>query len=786
MCTVLLSLPLLAAAVEPVRIGVLAYRGTEAARVQWAPLAEQLSSAMPEYRFQIAPYALSTFSDAVAEGSVDLVLTNPGHYVLLESQHGVTRIATIKKSTAGAGSTSFGAVIIARSDRDDIKRLEHLRGKSFAAVSEHAFGGFQMAWRELVERDIDPFKDFKRIDFLGFPQDDIVLTVLKGFADAGTVRTGVLEQMAAEGQIRLQDFRVLNRQHVSGFGPALSTRLYPEWPLAKAAHVPDRLVERIVVALLTEESALPGISWTIPQDYSPVHELMRDLSIGPYKPGSISPMLLLRRYWGWLASGVLLILVLGVATVLIGRSNQKLMATQRDLREEISRRRTAQHELSQHRDNLEQLVSTRTEDLRRVNLLLEEDIIARKRAEQALRHSDHTLRKLHFITSAPETPFEEKIVALLNAGCGHFGLGLGLLTAFSEQGGEIIEAVSTTGSDDADQDPVAGQDFCDAIPRPTQPVGVTDARASDWHGSACLLSHGWSSYLGACVHVAGEPYGSVSFLDRNPREVAFTDFDLDIVQLIADWIGWEMDRYRAQEQSRKHLQDLAHVSRLNTMGEMASGMAHEINQPLTAIVNYARGSIRRLGADKLPMDELTQVLNNTAQEAERAAQIIKRLRQLVSKDEYPRTRVAITTVLGRALDLMAAELRENQVSVRKDIAEDLAEVEIDPVQIEQVLINLLRNAVDAMKQEAPDSRIIRLQVSMSEQGQMEVAVEDSGCGLPQNEDIFTPFFSTKEQGMGMGLSISRTIIESHGGVMRAGTGADGCTRISFTLPVAEL
>jgi len=248
--------------------------------------------------------------------------------------------------------------------------------------------------------------------------------------------------------------------------------------------------------------------------------------------------------------------------------------------------------------------------------------------------------------------------------------------------------------------------------------------------------------------VGGERYGTISFVDKMARQPEFTNFDTDIVQLIADWIGWEIDRQRAQEQSQKRIQELAHVSRLGTMGEMASGLAHELNQPLTAIVNYTRGSIRRLNDNNLPMDDLRGVLNKSAEEAERAAKIIKRLRQQVSKNEFTRIQVSITPLIDQVLELMSGDIRENHITVKQNIQESLLDVELTPLMLE-------------------------------------ISVEDNGIGLPDNEEVFTPFFTTKEDGMGMGLSISRNIIESHGGSMRAAMTLENVTRVSFTLRVMD-
>lgn len=764
-----------------VNIGVLAFRGTTVTSIQWQPLAEQLSKSIPDYKFKISPYDLPSFTTAVADGEVDLVLTNPGHYVLLEHRYGVTRIATINKGNEDSEKSRFGAVIITRSDRPDIQTLADLKGRSFSAVSVNAFGGFQMAWRELREQGIDPFKDFSNLDFLGFPQDDIVTTVQKGITDAGTVRTGVLEQMASEGRINLDEFRILNPQTLPEFKPLLSTRLYPEWPLAKTNRISDSLSERIVVALLTEVRGPGNISWTIPHDYSPVHDLMRDLKIGPYIAGKLTPMEMLIHYREWIVAGLSLIIILSLATTFVMHTNKRLVSTQRVLRDEISERKKAQNELSAHRDNLEQQVEARTNDLRNVNRLLEQDIIARKHAEQALRHSDNTLRKLHYIISSVETPFESKIIAMLETGRKHFGMGLGVLSELKKDGVETIQLYSARNDAFTNLQRKIGETFCDEMPCITQPVSIADTSTSSWDGSRCLERSGWGAYLGACVYVGGQRYGTVSFIDKIANEHSFTDFDTDIVQLIADWIGREIDRQRAQEQSQKHLQELAHVSRLGTMGEMASGLAHELNQPLTAVVNYTRGSIRRLKNDRLPVNELMDVLNKSAEEAERAAEIIKRLRQLVSKNEFTRTNIAIKPLINRVLELLITEIRENQIRIEKNIRESLLEVEADPIQIEQVLINLLRNAIDSLKNNEEDNRNIIIGASMLSSTLLEVFVEDNGVGLPENEEVFTPFFTTKQDGMGMGLSISRNIVEAHGGSMRAVMTSENRTRISFTL-----
>jgi diguanylate cyclase (GGDEF)-like protein len=225
----------------------------------------------------------------VREQKIDFLLTNTGQYVALDARYELRPLATLKNRYKQDVTHQFGAVIVARADRDDLRSLQDLRGKRFAAVKQKAFGGFQMAWRELKDRGVDPFSDFEKLSFLGFPQDDIVLAVESGLVDAGTVRTDVLERMADKGQIRLEDFKILNPVSVNGFPFLLSTRLYPEWPFAALAHVPLEDRQRVKTALLAmpkdHSSSLASrhAGWSDDFDYRQVHEVFRELKAGPYE-----------------------------------------------------------------------------------------------------------------------------------------------------------------------------------------------------------------------------------------------------------------------------------------------------------------------------------------------------------------------------------------------------------------------------------------------------------------------------------------------------------------------
>ncbi len=365
---VLLPGALMADSREVSNIGVLAHRGPETAIRMWTPTVDYLSSQIPGYDFRLVPLDLDEMQAGVigwqkrkrrqspnSRGELDFILTNPGNYVELEAHHGVSRIATLMNARHGGPSTMFSAVIFTAAHNSDIGSLAELKGKSFAAVDKAAFGGFQMAWRELKEAGIDPFTDLE-LRFMGFPQDEIVYAVRDGRVDAGTVRTDILERMADRGDIKLADFKVLNPQLSDGFPLLHSTQLYPEWAFAKTDAAPVGLAREVSIALLQMPRDDPATragkytGWTVPLDYNRVHELFQVLGIGPYQvSGDIRFMDVLRRYWYWLVllSGIILfsmILNIYIKREVVRRTAQ-LSETNRTLQDQIMERKRAEQEV---------------------------------------------------------------------------------------------------------------------------------------------------------------------------------------------------------------------------------------------------------------------------------------------------------------------------------------------------------------------------------------------------------------------------------------------------------
>ncbi|NQU56410.1 MAG: PhnD/SsuA/transferrin family substrate-binding protein [Rhodospirillales bacterium] len=578
---------------EKVKIGVLAFRGPEAALKRWAMTAQYLGQSIEGYNFEMVPLSLADMKKTVANDELDFVLTNTGNYVDLEARYGITRIVTLRTPSTVLAGNVFGAVIFSRADRQDIQTLEDLKGKSFMAVERNGFGGFQMAWRELKEHGIDPFEDFSALTFTGFPQGQSVEAVLEGRVDAATFRTNTLELLQAEGKINMQDFRILNTREYPGFPFAVSTRLYPEWPFSRMKGTPQELAQKVAIALLSMPAKSPAAlkgrygGWTVPLDYQPVHELFRELRIGPYEDiGRITLTDILKQHGHW----IVLVAALLVITV--------VWATW-----------------------IEVLVTRRTKELSDTNLELERQI---------------------------------------------------------------------------------------------------------------------------------------------------------------------SERIRAEEEAHHRRAELAHIDRLNTMGEMASGFAHELNQPLAAIVNYARGCIRRIQKQQCDSDMILDTLNQVTEQATRAGEVIKRIRAFVRKDEPERTRADINHVINESLAFMKGDAERQNIKIELDLQPNLPAVIIDHIQVEQVILNLIRNAFEAMSETPATAHGLNIRTGVSGEGKICVTVIDTGPGLLQNEEsMFDPFVTSKANGLGLGLSISRSIVEAHGGDLYVTHDHGPGAALTFTLPIAE-
>ena len=565
--------------VKPLRIGILAPEGEAEAFSDWRQVGDALGRALPEYAVRLDYFSLGGLRDAVANRRLDFAITNSGHYVELEAAHGMHRIATLDNARVPSPDRAVASAVVVRADRRDLRRLVDLRGKRLQAVDAHAFGGYQLAWHALHRHGIDPRRDLAELRFTGFPLQNIVRAVAEGRADAGVVRACVLENMAARGEVRLADFRVLDAPAADAFPCLRSTELYPDWPFAALRDTPHALSKRVAAALLAMPVGSEGLGWTVPTDYQPIHVLFRELRTGPYAylhEDSLEAFLTRHRVW-----------FLFVAALLVG--------------------------WGVHTVRVEQRVHARTRELR-----------------QALEVRDEMAR-----------------------------------------------------------------------------------------------------------------------------------------------------------QARIQQEKLDHLARLGILGELSSMLAHELNQPLSAIGNFARGMERRIEAGRMEPQPLLDASREVAEQADRAREIMQRIRAFSRKRESRLEPVPLAEAVASAANLFAGI---GELAPTVEIAiHDHAVVLADRLQIEQVLLNLLKNGMDAMEGLAPAER--RLRIDCRRDGQVcRVCVLDRGAGLDATgrAHLFEPFYTTKPDGLGLGLSLCKSIVEAHGGHLRAEPGEDGIgLAVCFTVPLAR-
>ena len=247
------------------------------------------------------------------------------------------------------------------------------------------------------------------------------------------------------------------------------------------------------------------------------------------------------------------------------------------------------------------------------------------------------------------------------------------------------------------------------------------------------------------------------------------------------------EKKQIEKENREHQLQLTHVARLSTLGEMASGIAHELNQPLTVINNYSRACMRMLESDKPVTEQCSEVMEKISVQAERAGAVIKQIRHFVKKDLPDKEPVKVLEMINMVLELTRMEVERRHVNLELKLDDSVKWVMAQDTQIEQVIINLLRNGIEAMDDTPVENRNLIISTSAQPQGKLKISVSDSGSGINKEliDQLFDPFVTTKEQGMGLGLSISQGIIEAHDDQIVVVENPTGGVTFSFNLPIVE-
>ncbi|MDH5369168.1 MAG: sensor histidine kinase [Gammaproteobacteria bacterium] len=360
------------------KIGVRAINGVPATKKIWINTINELSQRIKGYQFELVPIlGFHEMRTAVKNKKIDFVLTNPLAYTELNKAYGITRILTLnKKQPNGVASSIFSAAIFTRSNRTDINTLLDIKNKKIMAVHEEAFGGWKMALRELINQNRDPYLHNNTILFSSDnTHQSVIYSVLAGRADVGTVRTGIIEQLIAQGEIKSDSIKVLNSQH-DKLSALHSTTHYPEWPFAVMPHISSELSNDIFHALLDIKpnslSAISGnyINWVAPLDYSQVYSLSTQLD---------QHHITFTKIWNkhWLTILLLIVFVIAITfyTLYLLSINKKLLAS------ELA--------LSDHKNHLEDIVEQRTIELTEEKIKSDN---ANKAKSEFLSNMSHELR----------------------------------------------------------------------------------------------------------------------------------------------------------------------------------------------------------------------------------------------------------------------------------------------------------------------------------------------------------------------------------------------------------
>ena len=586
---------------ENYSIGVLAYDGKQQALNRWQPTADYLSSNIEKAHFSIIPLTHEEFEHAINKGELEFILTNPGHYVRLELKFGITRIATFLTQYRDTSLKQFSSVIFTRSDSGLEKAID-LPGKTLAAVNEQAFGGFQLVQDMLLNEGVDVLTDM-HIKWMGFPHSDVVMAVIDGLADVGTVRSGILEKMAHKQLIDLQDIRIINEKNHDGFPLLHSVDLYPEWPFSKLPETDTELSKKVAISLYqmtanhkaAEKSG--GAGWTTPLNYASIHEVLKRLSVNPYQVQPVKLDTLIKAYRGWLISLLIAFIAMAAGLIRLFYNNRKLSKEQQSLH--------------QHQLQLEESVEQRTDELLQTNQTLQIEIASHAQTEQIMRHGCESLQSLYGIFTRNDLDRQQKLISVVEAVRQYLGTEVAMLSSI-QSGQYNVTCISPSTTE------------------LSAPLSFKLAQQACEENQVLVRENNedWARYLASPVIIEGNLYCLFEFASSRDyedergfdRETLTSELSLNILNLITLWVSNEALSLHKQKQSLQKNEDAQlrfdqlsprenQVLGLLIKGESTKVMARTLNISTKTIEMHRANLLRKTQAKS--STELVQLAVNS-------------------------------------------------------------------------------------------------------------------------------------------------------------------------------
>jgi two-component system, cell cycle sensor histidine kinase and response regulator CckA len=845
------ALPQVSLATDIVKIGVLAKRGPERCLERWESTADYLGEQIPEYSFKIVPLSFTEIFGVVEKGEVDFLLTNPSIYVELSSRFRVARIATLQnRGDHGFPHAIFGGTVCFRKDQNPSPVWADLEKSRVGAVASTSFGGWLTALREMKAVGLNSEKIANGTDFYG-THDAVAYAVRDGKSDAGVVRSDTLERMAMEGKINLADFSTIpcpgdSYEHHDQFTLLHSTRLYPEWPMAKAYHTSDKLAQKVAIHLMgmpadCEAARAAHLSgWLTPLVYHPVEECLQELRVRPFEDyGKISLGGAIRLYWRWLAIIIVFfggLVGMGVASRRIRGTNRKLMRTQTKLKKASG--------------DLEVLVRERTDELREsearfnaifastTDAMLIRDLetgaildVNRRTCELYGRSREELMHSSVGDISANVPPYTQKEANawLLKVASGepqHFEWHAkdknGRLfwveqvmrrTVIGSSERIVVSMHDITKRRRAEEERVR---LMSAVEQAAETIVITDDK-----GIIEYVNPSFEKITG---------YSSEEAIGKNPRVLQGGEHDAAFYEVMWEtllrgeaWSGQFTNKKKdgslyvedatispVRDASGKTINYVAvkhdvteriklenqfqQAQKMQSLGQLVGGVAHDFNNLLQVINGYAEIACSQLEPTHVAAESIEEITKAGGH----ASELVKQLLVFSRRQVIDPVRVDLSEEVGKSLKMLRRMIGEN-IEINFIARDNVDMVFIDKGQFHQVLMNLCVNARDAMpdggtliiqtKTITIDSENLNAQMWARHGPHVLLSVSDTGCGMDQEicKQVFDPFFTTKEKGKGTGLGLSTIygIVKQNNGEIEVHSELGKGTVFEIYLPVIQ-